>query len=302
MAEDLPGLSDTVHKSFNIAENPEITVEANPADDLKAFFNNMLSSGANRLSLGVQSAVDSELSLLGRRHNFAAVQKTVKDAKGAGFKNISLDLMLGIPNQTKESLLYTLEQFFALEPQHISAYMLKIEKGTPFYKNRDLLNLPNEEQTAELYETAVDYLARSGYSQYEISNFALSGFKSRHNLKYWNCDEYLGLGTAAHSFLDGKRFYCPSDIDKFLKSPVYLADGNGGDEREYAMLRLRLNEGIVYKSFFARYGREVSSVFLNKAKALEKHGLTVCTDTATKLTKKGFLLSNSVIGELYENI
>lgn len=298
------GIADIItaaktHFSFHSAE---ITVEANPADNLNTFFASVLSAGANRLSLGVQSAVDSELALLGRRHNFDTARQTVKAARRAGFDNISVDLMLGIPNQTTHSLNTTLDRFFEMEPDHISAYMLKIEKNTPFYEKKEFLNLPSEDQTADLYTAACDTLQSAGYAQYEISNFAKKDKQSRHNLKYWNCDEYLGLGPAAHSFIDGKRYYFDADLEGFMENPVMILDGIGGTAQEYAMLRLRLSSGLVFSEFERRFSRMPSQKFIKKAQSFAANGFMECDDTAVRLTQKGFLVSNTIIGGLYEDI
>lgn len=298
------GIADIItaaKNNFNFC-SAEITVEANPADNLEDFFAAILKAGANRLSLGVQSAVDSELEILGRRHNFLAAAKTVKAARKAGFDNISVDLMLGIPEQTEQSLSFTLDRFCELEPDHISAYMLKIEKNTPFYEKKEFLTLPDDDQTAELYTQACTTLQSRGYAQYEISNFAKKGKYSRHNLKYWNCDEYLGLGPAAHSFIDGKRYYFSADLDAFMQNPVMIEDGNGGTAQEYAMLRLRLSDGIVFGEFEKRFGRTPSQKFIKKAQDLAAHGFMLCDGKSVCLTQKGFLVSNTIIGGLYEDI
>ncbi len=291
----------TAKKHFDF-QSAEITVEANPADNLEEFFASVIEVGANRLSLGVQSAVDSELELLGRRHNFEAARQTVKTARRAGFDNISVDLMLGIPNQTMQSLNATLERFFEIEPDHISAYMLKIEKNTPFYEKKELLNLPSDDQTADLYIQVCNTLQSAGYFQYEISNFAKKGKQSRHNLKYWNCDEYLGLGPAAHSFIDGKRFYFEADLESFMENPVMTQDEIGGSAQEYAMLRLRLSSGLVYSEFEKRFGRMPSQEFIKKAQSFAANGFMECDDNSARITKKGFLVSNTIIGGLYEDI
>lgn len=298
------GIADiitTAKNNFNLS-SAEITVEANPADDLEDFFAAILFAGANRLSIGVQSAVDSELELLGRRHNFDKARQTVKAARKAGFDNISVDLMLGIPNQTIQSLNTTLDRFFEMGPDHISAYILKIEKNTPFYEKKEFLNLPHEDQTADLYIQACNVLQSAGYFQYEISNFAKQGKQSRHNLKYWNCDEYLGLGPAAHSFIDGKRFYFDADLDAFLQNPVMIEDGIGGTAQEYAMLRLRLGDGIIFSDFEKRFFRSPSQKFIKSAQSFAVNGFMEIDGNSARLTQKGFLVSNTIIGGLYEDI
>lgn len=298
------GIADIINAvkdNFDLVD-PEITVEANPADDLEAFFECILKAGANRLSLGIQSANDNELAALGRRHNFATAKNTVLAAKKAGFDNLSVDLMLGIPDSTEESLSDSLDEFIKMNPEHISAYMLKIEPGTPFYDNKDTLNLPTDDQTAEMYLMMCRKLENAGYSQYEISNFSRNGKRSRHNMKYWNCDEYIGIGPSAHSFLDGKRFYYPGDTDSFILDPTPVFDGDGGTREEYAMLRLRLCEGLIYKKFYDRFGRCPTEKFKDKAKKYASMGYCIADESHVALTKKGFLVSNTIIGGLYEDI
>lgn len=298
------GVADLIRaagESFEFID-PEITVEANPGDRLEDFFSAVVRAGANRLSLGVQSANHSELAVLGRRHSFADAIKTVKSARTAGFSNLSLDLMLGIPGQTDKTLRRTLENFFRLSPEHISAYILKIEENTPFYRKRETLNLPDEDCTAELYLQACEILEKEGYRQYEISNFARRSKKSRHNLKCWNCEEYLGLGPSAHSFMEGRRFYYPSDISAYMEAPGAVDDGPGGSPSEYAMLRLRLTDGIIFNDFKDRFGRRPFEAFIKKAEEYAAAGLCSCNKAGVRLTRSGFLVSNTVIGGLYENI
>ena len=219
----------------------EITVECNPADNLKADFEVMAKAGVNRISLGVQSGIDTELKALSRRHTTDDVVRTVKDAKAVGIHNISLDLMLGIPHQTMESLKKSLDFLLSSEPTHISAYMLKIEPNTPFGKaDISSLNLPDEDTVSDMYLFVSDYLKSRGFEHYEISNFAKKGYRSKHNTRYWLCEEYLGLGPAAYSYLNGKRFSFDRNCEQYLTCPTVLSDGEGGDFEEFSMLRLRL--------------------------------------------------------------
>ncbi len=302
LGDGLVELINQTKQSFALTQDAEITVEANPADNLEQLFSKLLNAGTNRLSIGVQSAIDSELEILGRRHSFSDVKKTVEIATKAGFKNISVDLMLGIPNQTQKSIKQTLEQFIKMQPDHISAYILKIENNTPFYSKKEVLNLPGEEQTAEFYTLTCQYLQQNGYEQYEISNFAKKGKQSRHNLKYWNCDEYLGLGPAAHSFIDGKRYYFDADIEKFLTNPQMVFDDIGGTAHEYAMLRLRLSDGIRFDEFESRFGRAPSQKFIKKAQKFAQDGFMEINENSARITQKGFLVSNTIIGGLYEDV
>ncbi|MFA9381979.1 MAG: coproporphyrinogen III oxidase, partial [Acetanaerobacterium sp.] len=215
----------------------------------------------------------------------------------AGFDNISADLMLAIPGQTMDSMRASARFLSDIAVSHISAYLLKIEEGTPFYTMQDGLALPDEDETAALYLGAVQELRALGYQQYEISNFARDGQTCRHNLIYWDCREYLGLGPAAHSFIDGQRLAYPRSIDKFLAgTPPYKTD-DGGEFDEYAMLRLRLTDGLVLADAHKRYAFDEHPL-RKQAQRLAAQGLYVCDDTGIRLTERGFLFSNHCIGEL----
>ena len=278
----------------------EITVECNPSAAEDGFFEIIAKSGVNRISLGMQSAVDSERKKLGRAADSKRVAECITEARKAGIENISLDVMLGVPNQTKESLAQTVEFCTRMNVPHISAYMLKLEEGTYYYNNATKLNLPDEDETADMYLMLGEMLGKNGMRNYEISNFAKAGFEGKHNLKYWNCDEYIGIGPAAHSFIDGKRFYYPRDIDYFKNGGKPVDDGNGGDEEEYIMLRLRLADGIIFKDFEKRYSKKISEKFLEKAEVFAKKKYININENSLSLTREGFLISNYIISELME--
>ncbi|HHW45420.1 MAG TPA: radical SAM family heme chaperone HemW [Clostridiales bacterium] len=295
--KNIEKIINTAKTHFGL-EKAEITLEANPCGDLEEILKTAASCGVNRLSLGVQSGVSGELKALTRRHTPEDVLNAIGTARKAGIKNISADIMLGIPRQTPQSLEKTLQFVTGLNIRHISAYMLKIEPGTPFYSAN--ISLPDENEAAELYLNTVKLLESAGFCQYEISNFAIPGFESKHNLKYWNCEEYLGIGPAAHSFISGQRFYYERNLEKFLKSPQTIPDGEGGSPDEYAVLRLRLKDGLVFSLFRERFSRDVSERFLNQAEALEGSGLIVLDSQKIALTPEGFLVSNRIITHLLE--
>lgn len=277
----------------------EITVECNPADNLKADFEVMAKAGVNRISLGVQSGIDTELKALSRRHTTDDVVRTVKDAKAVGIHNISLDLMLGIPHQTMESLKKSLDFLLSSDPTHISAYMLKIEPNTPFGKaDISLLDLPDEDTVSDMYLFVSDYLKSRGFEHYEISNFAKKGYRSKHNTRYWLCDEYLGLGPTAYSYLNGKRFSFDRNCEQYLVCPTVLSDGEGGDFEEFCMLRLRLADGIDFDELSNQFGQAKTDTLKQKASKFKSAGLVELTDCRLSLTVKGFLVSNAVISEL----
>ena len=279
-------------------QNAEITVEVNPARELDRFFEEIHKAGVNRLSIGLQSANDDELKLLGRRHTAEQAGEAVAAAQRAGFCNISLDLMLAIQGQTQQSLLRSIQFCANQNIQHVSAYLLKIEPGTNYYRKQDNLILPNEDETGQLYLYAVQELAKCGFTQYEISNFAQQGGESRHNLKYWHDEEYLGIGPAAHSFVNGKRFYYSRDIQAFLDGAEPTQDGTGGNFEEYAMLALRLNEGLTNTACKNKFGKPIPAELVDRAKKYETIGLTICDVNGIRFTPKGFLVSNTLIGEI----
>ena len=276
----------------------EITVECNPSAVEEEFFETVAKAGVNRISLGMQSAVDSERRKLGRSADKEKVLKCIAEARNAGIENITLDVMLGVPEQTLESLSQTVDFCIESGVPHISAYMLKLEEGTYYYNNAGKLNLPDEDTTADMYLFLSEKLTEKGFNHYEISNFAKPGYEGKHNLKYWNCEEYLGIGPSAHSFIGGVRFCYPRDIKSFSIGEEPAADGTGGDEDEYIMLRLRLSEGLVFQSYYERYHKKLPASVIEKAKSFEKRGLIKVTDTSIALTREGFLLSNTIISEL----
>lgn len=278
----------------------EITVECNPADNLLDTFKVLKQAGVNRISLGVQSAVEQELAVLGRRHTNNDVIRTVEDLRTVGINNISLDLMIGLPNQTFDSLKQSLDFLVSLEPKHISCYILKVEKGTELYKNYNQFSFPDDEIISDMYLFVCKYLKEQGFEHYEISNFAKPEYRSKHNMKYWNCEEYLGIGPSAHSFMDGERFYYKRSLNSFFNGESTVTDGDGGSEDEYIMLRLRLLDGLNFYEFKNRFGKQVPSSILSAALSLQKHGLVNISNEKISLTEKGFLVSNSVILKLLE--
>lgn len=291
---------DAVREHFSLQTESEITLEANPAATLQPELEAMTAAGFNRISFGMQSAHEEELRFLGRRHSAADAEKAVEAARKAGFQNISLDLMLGLQGQTVQTATASADYCARLGVQHVSAYLLKVEDGTPFAARE--LALPDEEAQREIYLAVCRQLEQLGYRQYEISNFAKPGFESRHNLKYWNAEEYLGIGPAAHSFFNGCRFYYPRDIQAFQDGRPPVEDGSGGDFEEYAMLRLRLATGLRGSECRARFGFNIPQKMFVAAKPLAKAGLLRCDEDSIALTQEGFLVSNAIIARLLESI
>ena len=297
LGEKIGDIVKTVYDNFSVEKNAEITVEANPCSITSEFLKSARESGVNRLSIGVQSGNDNELKILGRTHTAETAKSAVELARKEGFNNISLDLMICLPDSDIKSLKENMDFIIDLNPEHISAYMLKVEEKTLFAKKE--LNLPNEEEESEQYLYMCDYLKKKGYEHYEISNFCKSGKESRHNLKYWQCEEYIGIGPSAHSFYEGKRFFYPADLKKFISCPETVVEGEGGDREEKLMLALRLKKGINLLEFF----EEIPQKLIYKINKFEREGLVSFNHPNLALTDKGMLLSNILITELiYEDL
>lgn len=288
-------LLDSIRSAFGTAAH-EVTVEINPGTVNPPFIRDCRSMGINRLSIGMQSAHKQELSALGRIHCHEDTVNTVSWAHKAKFDNISLDLMLGIPHQTMQSLGQSIKACTRLGASHVSAYLLKIEQNTPF-----AIHPPppvDEDMECDLYNLAVEDLDCRGYEQYEISNFAIPGFESRHNLKYWNCEEYLGIGPSAHSLIDSRRFYYPRDLDLFMARASIIDDGKGQTPEEYSMLRLRLNAGLIFDDYEKRFGLPFPDKIKHRADILLGSRMLTMDEHAIRLTKEGFLVSNRIIAHL----
>ena len=301
-AKRLTRLLDAVRRTLHITEDAEITVECNPSSVSDELAKALAAAGVNRVSMGVQSAVDAERKWLGRSSSRRQVEAALDAFRKTGIDNLSLDLMLGIPAQTEETLDESLNFITAQGVPHVSAYLLKLEYGTPLAAKKDVLPLPDEDAVCDFYLKTVEALGGHGLRQYEVSNFARPGFASRHNLHYWRDEEYLGIGPAAHSFFGGKRFFYPRDFDCFLRGGDPLDDGDGGGKDEFCMLRLRLTEGLSDDDFFDRYQMHLPDALFDAARTLERHGLLTVRNDTVALTPKGFLVSNRVIGTLVETI
>ncbi len=296
-------IASALTEVFDFDGLEEYTVEVNPktltAEKLTAY----RKCGVNRISIGVQSIHKNELKILGRIHTFEDFLTTYQMVKDAGFDNINIDIMYGIPEQTKKSFSQTLEAITSLCVPHISVYGLIIEDGTPFFRMRNSLALPNEDDEADMFFEASKYLKERGFSHYEISNYAKPGFRSRHNLIYWHNSEYIGIGLAAHSYLNGVRYSNTEKMSEYLSGEFSLyrsIETISSDDAayEYAMLALRLVTGInlaEYRELFGvdfRIGRE------EKIAEFERLGLLTSSEEKIALTDKGFYLSNTILSEL----
>ena len=295
--EELFNIITAAREKFRISDDAEITIECNPNSHIENILPYLLKAGVNRISLGLQSAVDKERKLLGRQSDKKRVTEVIELFKSNGISNISLDVMLGIPYQTEESLNETLRFVTENGVPHLSAYMLKIEENTHFHRCRDKYDFPDEDKTIQFYDQCADTLEKAGFNHYEISNFAKPGFESKHNTKYWELENYLGLGPGAHSYIDGKRFYFESNTQSFINGEKALFDDFGGDAEEYIMLGLRLKKGILLSELRALYGDAPINKIKEKAPFLMEQGLVDFDGKRISLTRKGYLLSNSVICE-----
>ncbi|MCC8042379.1 MAG: radical SAM family heme chaperone HemW [Oscillospiraceae bacterium] len=287
-----------VLSAADIANGAEITIECNPESVTDEKLTGYHSAGINRISIGVQSFDDRELKMLGRAHDCDTAVRAVKGAYKSGFDNISVDLMLGLPFQSEKTVTDNIARAAELPVNHISAYMLKIEDGTPLLEDKALCDGVDDDCTAMYYEKANECLEKHGYMCYEISNFAKKGFECRHNLKYWHCEDYIGIGPSAHSCFGGKRFAVPDDLDAFIGSdrqPVYVTDNSPCGEEERLMLQIRLREGICPEDFGAMGER-----IRKNAEPLISHGFIEIKDARLTLTVKGCLVSNEIICRLVE--
>ena len=290
-----------VRGRFPLADDAEITVECNPESTDKKVLEMMKKHGVNRLSFGVQSAHDDELKRLGRIHTFQQAKDAVDLAREKGFTNISLDLMYGLPGQTQEQFLDSVEQCLALGPRHLSCYGLKLEPGTPM--GRENPALPDDDAQADTYLAMCELLRKNGFEHYEISNFAKPGFRSRHNMKYWDLSEYLGLAPGAHSFMNGRRFEFARDIKAYINGEDILRDedevASFQRQGEYLMLRLRTVDGVDFLDLEKRYNID-STPYEEAFRSLMGNGLVAHQGTRWYLTEKGFLVSNSIINTIVE--
>ena len=300
-----------VRRNFSVVRDAEFTVEANPATVDQASLARLRRLGVNRLSMGLQSANNNELAALSRIHKRQDFEATFRAARRARIENINVDLMFGIPYQTKQSLLKTLRWLTRLGPEHISLYDLILEPGTALYKQRASLPFPSEDEEAEMYFMAVEFLARQGYAQYEISNFARPGYMCRHNLKYWNCEEYLGLGAAAHSFFRGNRFAFVRDAERYIKgievptSAIRITEQNDAvspKERlgEYIMLRFRLAAGLDCRDFTRKFGVSFEQRYGRKMAPYVQHGFATFRSGVYALTPRGMFVSNYILSDLLD--
>jgi len=314
--EQMKRIMAAVKKNYHLVSDAEISMECNPAtatfDTLKAY----KECGINRLSIGLQSANEEELKVLGRIHNYNQFLQTYEEARRAGFTNINIDLMSALPGQTLASYQDTLQKIIALNPEHISAYSLIIEEGTPFYEMS--LELPDEDTERKMYHQTQTVLKKAGYSRYEISNYSKRGYECRHNLTYWTGVDYIGFGIGAASYFQGYRYKNTSDIQRYKEEvPMY----KGGvfmpgefpwheevqhlsvEERmeEFMFLGLRLKKGICEMEFQSKFGKTMKEVYPNVIETLLKEKLLLRKNNRLYLSAKGTDVANYVMAQFLLN-
>lgn len=313
--KDVKTIMKCIKKYTDLSKKAEITMECNPESADFKFLHGIRKIGINRVSFGIQSAHDDELFMLGRLHNFKGACEAVEKAKKAKIENISVDLMYGLPGQTMEKWQESVEKIIALEPQHISAYALKLEEGTPLFKaiisdkNEEYGAIPDDDLQADMYFYLVDRLEKSGFTQYEISNFAREGFRSRHNSRYWDLSPYLGLGPAAHSFYGGRRFAFVADTAQYIaavngnaKAKMELLESDeelvaAPRHGEYIMLRLRTADGIDENEFYKKFKLDFAP-YASKMRKYTENGYCKNENSRWFLTPKGFFVSNTIIADV----
>lgn len=296
MGREIVRITEAVVKYFK-TDLKEVTVEANPKAKLYDLLKDYAENGINRISFGGQSGNEAELKALARTHSREDIVRSVEDSLYAGINNISLDMMIGIPAQTNQTLSETIKFYSQLPIQHVSGYMLKIEDGTHFAKIESKLNLPEDDLVSELYLQMVSELEAFGFHQYEISNFAKAGFEAVHNTKYWTLDEYIGIGASAHSFFKGNRFYYPPSVKDFIENPSTVFDGEGGSDFEKVMLGLRVLSGID----LPKLSEKSVDLLKENCKKVPIEYIE-WNNNKLQLTKQGLLVSNAVISTLTEGI
>lgn len=309
-AKTLAELLEMIFQLYDVAEDAEISTEANPGTLDFEMCEILHDAGFNRLSMGVQAWQDTLLQRLGRIHSQAQFLENYQNARKAGFENINLDLMFALPMQTLEDWQETLTEVIALQPEHISAYSLIIEEGTPFYDfyAKGIYEETPEDLDRTMYHTAVQMLQDAGYHQYEISNFSKDGKESKHNKIYWLDESYMGFGLGAHSYWEGERFHNPYEIDQYI---ACMAEGQickedietlSLDEQyaEFMFMGLRMTAGIQKERFFQRFGKQIEDIYAKQIKKLKEQGLLVEEKGCLRLTAFGLDVSNQVFIEFLE--
>ena len=305
-ANGLATIMNTIRKNFDVDSNAEITFEANPDSVTPRLLRRLRAEGFNRVSLGIQTDDNVILKDIGRPHTYRQAVEAVQKIRRAGYKNLSVDLMYGLPGQSLEGWKDTLQNVVKLEPEHISCYGLKLEEGTPLYERQAECDLADDDTQADMYLAAVEYLRLKGYRQYEISNFAKRDMASKHNLKYWTGGEYLGFGPDASSDFAGKRFSNIRDIRSYIegvtKGGQILRECEEISHRErageYLTLRLRTTAGISREEYEKNYLLDFAPLAQVLDSACKRNHALCNGHGGYRLTEEGFLVSNSILSDL----
>lgn len=299
-------LLNKIKGEFCVLDESEITIEVNPGTITEEKLNIYKKSGINRLSIGLQSTNDNLLKEIGRIHNYKDFENTFELARMTGFSNINVDLMIGLPNQRLDDVIKSLEKLIAKSPEHISVYSLIVEEGTPIDKliNLEKLNLPDEDLERSMYKSVKEILEQNGYNQYEISNFAKKSYESKHNMDCWNQNEYIGLGAAAHSYLNSTRYSNTNNIEEYIKNiemdnyqkNITIHENQTKEDmmREYMIIGLRKIEGISIKKFKQKFNENPLNVFKQEINKMQDLKLLQKTEETIKLTLKGIDFANIV--------
>lgn len=304
--EYIKNILQEIESSFKILDDAEITIEINPGTVNEEKLKKYKEYGINRLSIGLQSANDKILKKIGRIHDYKQFEETFFYARKCGFKNINVDLMIGLPTQTIEDVKQTLEKIIQKNPEHISVYSLIIEEGTIIEKliNENKLQLPDEETERIMYWTVVNELKENGYNQYEISNFSKKTYESKHNTNCWKQKQYVGLGTSAHSYLNKKRYSNTNNIEEYIKNiqenniskniTIHEEQTEESTMNEYMLLGLRMIQGININEFKQKFKTDPTTKYKKILEKLQKENLIQITKTSIKLTKQGIDFGNVV--------
>lgn len=305
-AEYIEQVLKEIFGKYKVSKNAEITIEVNPGTVDEEKLKKYLSIGINRLSIGLQSTNDKLLKMLGRVHTYKEFEDVFEKARNVGFKNINVDLMIGLPNQTTEDVDESLEKIIDKNPEHISVYSLIIEENTNMFDliNEGILELPSEDLERKMYWRVKETLELNGYNHYEISNFSKVGFESKHNMNCWNQHEYLGFGVAAHSYFDGMRYSNINDLKQYIENfineeavyNVVFHEKQDKEEmmKEYMILGLRKIEGVKISDFKNKFVDNPLYVFRRELEKLTKNDLLEIDKDVIKLTKKGLDFANMV--------
>lgn len=303
----LKEIIESLKSSYTISESAEITMEANPEDFIQANFQDYKDAGINRFSFGVQSFIDEELKFLTREHTAAQAENVIRECR-KNFDNVSCDIIYSLPNQNKENLEYSLSKVIELSIPHISAYTLIFEEQTKLYTllQKNLVKQNEDSVESDLYSYVSNFLIEHGFTHYEVSNYAKPGYESKHNMKYWQYENYIGFGPSAHSLHSGKRWNNFRDIVKYN---VHLQEGrlpieneiildNKMMKMEFIMLALR-STGINYQRYSSFFKENFSDVYRSSIDELEKNGLGKISDKNFKLTEKGYKLTDEIVAKYF---